>query len=425
MDAFSLFGDRRPRDSEVAEHIARTFGITAIAGFDEMLRCGGRPGGRYVTPFLETGEDREWFLPLTADGPLVWQSAAVPADPAERVGFVFGLGFGNGSPLPQPTGRWDIEVNGRKPVSVRVVKHSQRWQSDECTLAFSAHRIEAAPHHGSLHLSSALADEAFAAFGPAMLVVPAAWVEPGKPARITITGHCRGPSTRWLMMTPAPNMFKDADVYRLLEVLAGARPTVGGLPVYFGDIHTHSGVYRCQPSGGCGTGTREENYEYAAGPAAIDFYCLSDHECQVEPDGVEAFFALADRYNRPGTFATLGGYEFTSIVYGHRNIYFRGSGGTIFNAAKDWYTMATDYADATTVDQLWPALEACGVPFLSVPHHPPAASHPFNWDLFNPKYERLVEVYSVWGSSEYYGDVPRGISDRHPGMYVREALRRG
>ena len=425
-DAFTLFGDRRPRNEEVAGHIAKTFGITAVEGFDELWKCGGFPGGRYVTPFMETSDHREWFLPLTADGPLVWQSKPVGTDVKGKVGFVFGAGFGNGSPLAQPTGRWDIDVNGHAAISVRVVKHSHRWSNDDCTFAFSAHRIESAPHHGSLHLSSVLTDEAFAAFGPAMLVVPREWVEPGKGARITVTASCRGTSTRWFMMTPAPWALTSSDIYRLLDVLAGERPTVSGHNVYFGDIHTHSGTYRRRPFGGCGTGSREENYDYASGPAGIDFYCLSEHECQVEPDdGIEEFFALADRYNRPGTFATLRGYEFTSIVYGHRNIYFRGSGGTIFNAAKDWYTMATDYADATTAGELWKALEACGEKFLSVPHHPPAAPHPFNWDLYNPKYERLVEVYSVWGSSEYYGDTPRGISDWHPGLYVREALKKG
>jgi len=425
MDAFSLFGDRRPQSEEVRQYIAKTFNVTAVEGFDELRTCGGYPGGEHATPFLETSDTREWFLPLTADAPLVWQTKPLPTTLNEKVAFVFGAGFGNGSPLPQPTGRWDIEVNGRRAVSVRVVKHSQLWRTDACAFAFSAHRIESAPHHGSLHLSSVLTDEAFAAFGPAMLVVPREWVEPGKPAVITVTGHCRGASTRWFMMTPAPDVLWCGDVYRLLDIYAGTRPTVSGRHVFFGDIHTHSGVYRREPTGGCGTGSREENYDYAAGPAGIDFYCLSDHECQVEPDGIEEFFSLAEQYERPGRFACLRGFEFTSIVYGHRNIYFRGSGGTIFNAAKDWHTMTGNHEEATTVPELWQAMEACGEPFLSVPHHSPAASHPFNWALFNPKHERLVEVYSIWGSSEYYGDVPRGIADRHPGLYVREALGRG
>jgi len=163
MDPFTLFGDRRPRLGEVADYIAKTFGVTPVEGFDKLIQRGGFGGGRHATPFMETGDSREWFLPLSADQPLAWQTQPVPTETAGKVGFLFGAGFGNGSPLTQPTGRWDIDVNGQRAVSVRVVKHSQLWTTADCAFAFSAHRIESAPHHGSLHLSSALTDEAFAA----------------------------------------------------------------------------------------------------------------------------------------------------------------------------------------------------------------------------------------------------------------------
>ncbi len=69
---------------------------------------------------------------------LTWQTAPVPAHSQGQVAFVLAVGFGNGSPLPQPSGRWDIYVEGRLAVSVRVVKHSQLWRSDECSFAFAA-----------------------------------------------------------------------------------------------------------------------------------------------------------------------------------------------------------------------------------------------------------------------------------------------
>jgi hypothetical protein len=36
-----------------------------------------------------------------------------------------------------------------------------------------------------------------------------------------------------------------------------------------------------------------------------------------------------------------------------------------------------------------------------------------------------MEVYSCWGSSAYYGDFPRGVSDRYRSLDLRDALRRG
>jgi hypothetical protein len=424
-DAFLIFGDRRARADEVKTHIASTMGRTAVHGFEELVSCAGIEGRDPIAAFMESWEDREWYLPLSADGPLVWKTQPVPAEPLEKVAFVFGVGFGNGSPMAQPSGKWDIYVNDRFALSVRVVKHSFRWTSDDCEFAFSAHRIDAARHQESIALSAVLQNESFAAFGPAMLTVPREWLTPGESATIRVEPWCRGPSTRWFMLAPVASVFENGDVYRLMNVAAGKHPTAHGMNIYFGDIHTHSGQVCDRPEGGCGTGSREENYAYARGPAGLDFYCLSDHEAQVDPEKIEDFLALADAHETPGQFVCLRGFEFTSLVYGHRNIYFRDKGGTIVNACKDWHSMTRDYANATTPAELWEALEACGDPFISVPHHPSAASHPFDWNQFNPKYERLVEVYSMWGSSEYYGDTPRGGSDRYPDLFVRNALNRG
>jgi hypothetical protein len=48
-----------------------------------------------------------------------------------------------------------------------------------------------------------------------------------------------------------------------------------------------------------------------------------------------------------------------------------------------------------------------------------------NLDILSPKYDRLFEVYSCWGSSEYFGDFPRGVSDRWQSGDFRDALARG
>ncbi len=424
MDSFAITSGFRALANHVSDYIAEKLKCQAVEGFAEMLSCGGITGGERVATFAE-GKPREWFLPLSADEPMVWKTAAVGESSLEKVGFVIGMGFGNGSPLPQQSGQWDIYVNDRLAISVRVVKHSQLWRGEECSLAFAAHRIESAQPWGSLHLSDVLTTESFAAFGPAMLTVPRSWLTTGKQAVITVKSNAREGSTRWLQVTSQGRMLSDCDMFDLVEVAMGRRPTAAGQNVYFGDIHSHSGQVRDEPAGGCGTGTRVENYEYAKGPAGLDFYCLTDHEGQVDPELIEEFYSLADKYDTPGRLACLRGFEFTSLVYGHRNIYFRGAGGTIVNACKNWDTMTFDPALATTPAELWDALEALDEPFLSVPHHTSATSHPFNWQLLNPKHERLVEVYSVWGSSMYYGDFPRGQSDRYASLGVQQAVSNG
>lgn len=416
---------------ELAGYFARETGCTPVLGFAEIEDLGGGvEGGRRVTGHMETADLRDWYLRLDSKAGMSWKTAPVPSDPLGRVSFVLATGFGNGSPLPQPSGQWDVYVNGRKAVSIRAVKHSQFWKQGECSLAFTANRIEAAEPFGAIQLSSAATSESWAAFGPALLTVPVSWIEPGRPAMIRVVGTSEQPSDRWLLLAASPRVSYGSDIFPAIEMLAGKpRPTSSGYNVYFGDIHTHSGEVDGYENLtiGCGMGSREDSYRFAQGPGGLDIYALTDHECQVNPARTGEYFALADKYNRDGEFVCLPAYEFTSPFYGHRNVYFRESGGVLFSSLRPtWPGLAEPGPDdVTSPDELWAALDAYGRPAITVPHHPSATSHPLTWDFFSPKYDRLVEVYSSWGSSEYYGDFPRGVSDRYPSLYVRGALDRG
>ena len=429
MDAYPDHGERRILAGEIRDHVARRVGSSLVNGFAAMVDPGGARGpGDRVAGFMETHDRREWTLALSAAEGMTWQTQAVPEATCRAVSFVLSVGFGNGSPLPQPSGAWAIHVNGRHACSVRVVKHSQLWRGGaSCSFAFAANRIEAAEPFGSLTLSSIIRDESFAAFGPALLTVPAEWLTPGSPATIRVATECCADSTRWLQVATAPGIVDQSDIYRAADLLTDARvPEIGGSHVYFGDIHTHSGqVGDDTTNKGCGYGTREGNYAYARGPGGLDFYSLTDHEWQIGQDEVAGYLGLADEHNEDGRFVCLAGFEFTSLLYGHRNVYFRGPGGTVVNATRGWGRPTKEPAQALHPEELWGALEQTGVPFITVPHHPSAASHPFNWSIFSPTHDRLVEVYSAWGSSEYYGDFPRGVSDRYRSLTVRDGLGRG
>lgn len=428
MDAYPHKDHHRMTVPRIEDYILRTTGVRVVYGLDEIVGRGSAAfGSDRVAGFMETHDRREWVLRVDAASPVVWRTRPVPRLDRERVGFVLSVGFGNGSPLPQPSGRWDIYCNDRLACSVRVVKHSQLWQGAEASFAFAANRIESAEPWGALRLSTLIDHESFAAFGPAILSVPAAWVKPGEPAVLRVVPRGEYPSTRWFQLAAAPGILNQSDIYRAADLLTDARvPRVDGYNVYFGDVHTHSGQVCDETANkGCGMGTWVENYEYARGAGGLDFYTLTDHEWQVDPDNVEAYLGLADRYDDPGRFASIPGFEYTSLLYGHRNVYWRASGGAVFDSTKDWGRPTMDPAKACTNEELWHALEQTGVPFITVPHHPSSTSHPCSLHSVRPEYDRLIEVYSVWGSSEYYGDFPRGVSDRYRSLDVRDALRRG
>jgi len=427
MNAFYGPGGRRALGDEVLARIADRVGATPVMGFAEIIDVGdARAGSERIGGFSERHDLREYLLPLSGTRPMLWRSAAVEQVRHPRVCFALSLGFGNGSSLPQLSGQWHLYVNDHFAVSLRVVNHSQLWRAGECALAFAANRLESAPPFSGLTLSSLVVDEAFATFGPALLVVPASWVEAGQPAVIRVEPKGDYPSERWISVEAAPALFEGTDIYRAIDVLAGSPPEVGGLHVHFGDIHTHSGqvVDECA-NRGCGMGSRVDNYEFARGPGGLDFYALTDHEYQVGPDEVDRYLGLADEYTENGRFVCLPAFEFTNRLYGHRNVYFRGSGGTVVNASRDGKGPHGIPDLTLTPDELWAALEKTRVPFITVPHHPSATSHPLTWEHFCPKYDRLAEVYSVWGSSEYYGDFPRGVSDRYRDLGIRDALDSG
>ena len=426
MDAFGPDRPQRRSPQEIRSILESSLDATVVLGLGETGDTGdARCAGPRISGFAERHAFGEWLLPLGAKRGMRWRTQAVPTTTRGKVAFALSLAFGNGSPLPQPSGQFDVFVNDRLAVSCRVVNHSQLWRGTECALAFAANRLESAAPFASLTLSSLIRDEAFATFGPALLVVPSAWLAPGSPAEIRIEGRCPVESTRWIQIDQVPSLLHQTDIYRAAD-LFGPRPRIGNWEVYFGDIHTHSGQVLEENEGkGCGLGSRRENYEYALGPGGLDFYALTDHEWQIDPARTAEYLDLALEHERPGRLACLPAFEFTSLVYGHRNVYFRGSGGTVVNANRTGGRPTLAPEDSTTPQELWQALLATGTPFLTVPHHPSCTSHPCNFVVFDETFDRLVEVYSVWGSSEYYGDFPRGVSDRYRTLNVRDAIQRG
>ena len=427
INAFLGRCERRAIECEIRKALQDVTDATPVHGFAHMLEPGDALiNTDRISGFAETHDRREWLLSLSAKKGMTWQTEPVPAECVNAVVFVFDIGFGNGNSLPQPTGAWQLFVNDRPAIRIRGVNHSQLWRGNECSFAFAANRIENAPPYCSLHLSSLIADESTAAFGPAMLKVPTYWLEGGKAATIRVEPIAAALSTRWIQIKPSPNVMQNTDIWAVADVLTAPHPKIGDYQAFFGDIHTHSGqvMDQCE-DGGCGMGSRVDNYEYARGPGALDFYALTDHEWQIDPAKTHEYLELADTYDANGHFVCLPGFEYTNLLYGHRNVYFRDVGGTVFNTHTEWGGPTLDPAKCNTPRDLWNAMEQTGVPFITVPHHPSATSHPLNLDFYNPRYDRLYEIYSSWGSSEYYGDFPRGVSDRFRSGNFHDAMHRG
>lgn len=168
--------------------------------------------------------------------------------------------------------------------------------------------------------------------------------------------------------------------------------------LYFGDIHGQSGF-------SCGLGSPEEYYGHARDVAGSDFCSLTDNSGQVRgyrecaradnpaifrllDEAWEYIKEVGNRYNQPGRFVTIIGIEnFQEPPWGHRNIYYP-------DDAEEQPVFS-----GHSLFELWSFLE--GKEALVIPHN---SLFEMKWDFHNPHFEKLVEIYSMWGCSERRDD---------------------
>lgn len=225
-------------------------------------------------------------------------------------------------------------------------------------------------------------------------------------------------------------------------------PFRDGARLFWGDIHAHSAL--CDGSLDPG-----EFYRIARDAEGLDFAAITTHDTMdiFEPSGREDEWQLVRdlqrEYNEPGRFVTLLGYEWSDHKQGHRGVYFAPD-----EPDPNMYSFVRSESDSPLkLEELLREHEV-----IVVPHHT-AWRRIFmallNWFKFlrlkvpeaytwwGPENEqqRLVEVYSMHGSSERYdgpypithgnprGWFPRFLRDDRSkpgyGNYVQEALASG
>jgi hypothetical protein len=179
------------------------------------------------------------------------------------------------------------------------------------------------------------------------------------------------------------------------------------------DLHGHSQFSD-------GTGTPTDYFLYARDVAGLDVVSLTDHDHWGEnfldenPKLWEEIRQNVERFNDPGNFVTLLGYEWTSWLHGHRHvIYFKNKGEVLSMLDSDYETPA----------QLWIGLK--GKSALTFAHHSAGGPVSTNWAYRpDPAIEPVTEIVSVHGSSEAE-DSPGIIYDPLSGNFVRDVLDQG
>jgi hypothetical protein len=183
--------------------------------------------------------------------------------------------------------------------------------------------------------------------------------------------------------------------------------------VVWADLHGHSQLSD-------GSGTPEDYFGYARDVAALDVAALTDHDhwgmrfMDQVPDMWNEVREAAQRFDEPGRFVALAGYEWTSWLYGHRHVLFFSDQGEVLSSMDPRYQ---------TPPQLWEAL--AGHTAIAVAHHSAGGPVSTSLDFIpDPDIEPVIEIVSVHGSSEAY-DSPGRIYDPVEGNFVRDILDRG
>lgn len=186
-----------------------------------------------------------------------------------------------------------------------------------------------------------------------------------------------------------------------------------GPRILWGDLHGHSNYSD-------GTGVPEDYFLYARDVTGLDVAALTDHDHWGILPLVEHAELWEDikrqtrRFNDPGHFVTILGFEWTSWIHGHRHVLYFADDGPLIDSVDP----ASD-----SPEELWAALE--GQPALTFAHHSAGGPIATNWAIPpDPRFEPVTEIVSIHGSSEA-ADSPNPIYAPVEGNYVRDALGRG
>lgn len=181
--------------------------------------------------------------------------------------------------------------------------------------------------------------------------------------------------------------------------------------ILWGDLHIHSALSD-------GTGSPEDLYRFAREVSGLDVACVTDHDAHgIEPLAGKNWERIQNATSgayAPGSFVTLLGYEWTSWTWGHRNVYYPGLEGEVFEFRSP---------ESDTPQELWSRIASFGG--MTIPHHPAGGPVALDWSIPSDEaHESVVEICSIHGSSEAPG-VEREIYNPEPGHSVRDAFARG
>lgn len=168
--------------------------------------------------------------------------------------------------------------------------------------------------------------------------------------------------------------------------------------LYWGILHGHTELSD-------GIGTPEEYFTHLRDGCRLDFGALGDHDHLWET--TDEMWRHAQRvtaeFNEPGRFVTILGYEWAKWRRngdGDRCVYYLDDYQPMYRSDDGHYPRPWHLFRALHDNHLGRA--------LVIPHHTASTGNFCDFSQHDPIHERLIEIYSEWGSSE------RSVHDGNP-----------
>ncbi|MCX7017780.1 MAG: CehA/McbA family metallohydrolase [bacterium] len=186
-----------------------------------------------------------------------------------------------------------------------------------------------------------------------------------------------------------------------------------GMKYYFGDLHGHTSLSD-------GTGEIDEYYLMRRDEYAMDFASLTDHDTFVgsslHPSEWEQIKEITEHFNEPGRFATLFGYEWTTLRTP------KGSGHMcVYSTKRDMPLM--DHTDPEFENAAKLTARAKQLGCICIPHH--IGWTGVVWEQFDPAVVPVAEIVSVHGAYEFMGNRPIAHRGGIKGCFIQDGLARG
>ena len=171
---------------------------------------------------------------------------------------------------------------------------------------------------------------------------------------------------------------------------------------FWGDMHSG------QSEVGCGVGSMAEHFTHARDTAGLQFITHQGNDHYVSRDLWDLTRTETEAFHEPGRFVTFLGCEWSAATPdgGDRNVFYRHDEPRLRRSGRFFRETEPDpEPDLTTAE---PFLEAMRSEPVLINMH--VGGRPTNLDWHAPEIERLAEIHSTHGTSEWF---------------IKDALRRG